>query len=280
MTKAKTEAAAAEARMKEALAGQAAADAELAAMKDAAAESAAGEAAEADLAAKAAAAEAAAPTDAKPPTVLEIQSGNVDQLRAAIGTISNEELMALLVIEKQSADPRKGALEVIEAEMTARIADVLGEGTDEVDETAQLRAQLTEATDALDAALAKLAEAANVPKPPRKREPKIMKLEVDAKADFANASTVVFGTPGGVVIAALPALEFTERDFERRGDEGRILKQKIELPTQIAPVQIASIGLLDASGKVAAVVELLAPIPAGGSRPGGFAARSILFRKP
>jgi hypothetical protein len=213
-------------------------------------------------------------------TVLEIQARSVDQMKADIAAISNEELMALLVIEKQSADPRKGALEAIEAEMTGRIADQVATQIDGVDETAKLRAQLAEANDALDAAMAKLAEAANVPKPPRKREPKIVRLEVDAKADFANAFTVVFGTPGGVVIAALPALEFTERDFERRGDEGRILKQKIELPTQIAPVQIASIGLLDASGKVAAVAELLAPIPAGGSRPGGFAARSILFRKP
>lgn len=212
-------------------------------------------------------------------TVLEIQGRSVDQMKADIAAISDEELMALLVIEKQSSDPRKGALEAIEAELSGRIADQVAAQIDGVDETGQLRAQLAEATEALDAANAKLAAAANVPKPPRKREVKLASLEVDPKADFASAFTVVFGTPGRIVIAALPALQFGEADFESRG-AGRVLKQKIELPSNIPAVQIACIGLLDANGKVSAVADLMAPIPAGGSRPGGFPARSIMFRKP
>lgn len=213
------------------------------------------------------------------PTVLDIQAMTLDLMKAAIARISNEELVALLVIEKQSPEPRKGALEAIEAEMNGRMADQVAAQIDGEDEATQLRRELAEATEALARANEKIAAADAAPKPPRKREVKPLALEVDKKADFATAFTVVFGTPGGVMIAALPALEFSEGDFAPRGD-GRVLMRKVEVPDNIAPVQIACIGLLDASGKVASVTELLAPIPAGGARSASFAARSILFRKP
>jgi len=220
-------------------------------------------------------------------SVLAVQGGTRDEIALAIGDMANEEVLALMVIERQAEKPRSTVIDAIKAEMDRRaeaenaaLAEAGEAGKVELSaDVEELRAQLAEMTAQRDDLAAKLAKAEKVTLPPKKREAKRVKFKVSDKALFGEATIVMLGGKDGLALTALPALEFADSDFGFIGS-GKVLGQAIDVPADVPPVQIACVGLFDAEGRCASVIELLAPVSAGGGQRAMFDTRTLLFSAP
>lgn len=207
-----------------------------------------------------------------------IQAGNIDEITALLGDLSDNELIALAVIEAQAEQPRKGVKDAIEAEQQTR-ADA-NPTTDFEALAAGLQSELNDVTAERDDLQGKLAALQNKHVPPKAAKlAKAKPVKFTEKGDFDNARGVIFIDADNKAIPSLPELTFRPDDFHAING-GRLLLQKIELPSDGPRVGVAGVVLIDAQGNAVGGNFIRVPLSVGAGQTATLRARSVMFRKP
>jgi hypothetical protein len=221
--------------------------------------------------------------------LVQIRTGSIATITAALSELSDPELSFLRVLELEDDKPRKGVTDAIEAVANSRADQAAKDFAKTITAavtaaTTETEAQLKELKQALAVSeqdKAKLVKqlAAAKKKPGAKNAAKPVKIKPQVLQIVARAQLgrlIVFSNSDNIMDPEIPALLFDDSDFIRsRG--GDVLARDIEFDGEGPASEIAAAWLVDGKGRASGVSRFAVPLTVGGGRKALLGKRSLKF---